>query len=237
MISESGQIQFNNKKSYDDFGLKIETVDIGYPSPRIIKEQVAGMNGYYDFSNVNGEITYDNRPITIKFVHEKTSLTKTKVNELYSRVVEWLYGSGENKLYIDYVELYFVCRVIEISSVEELEYGSSIMVNFDAYPFRIKPENEGDSTWDMFNFERDVIQDTKYTVLGSEEITLYNIGSCSLVPEVICSSQFSITKDNRVYKFSPGTNKNYMLSLKKGKNILLLEGNGDIEFKFRIEVI
>ena len=45
-----GQLEFNNLKSYDNFNLIIKTVEVSYPTPKLIKNSVPFQNGEYDFT-------------------------------------------------------------------------------------------------------------------------------------------------------------------------------------------
>ena len=58
-----GQFKFNEKKSFDDFGLNIVSVTINLPSINEYKASVPYCNGEYDFSNLYGVNTYSNRII------------------------------------------------------------------------------------------------------------------------------------------------------------------------------
>ena len=47
-------IRINNKHSYGDFGLYLKSRNIGLPEKKSIRQTVPFMNGYYDFSALNG---------------------------------------------------------------------------------------------------------------------------------------------------------------------------------------
>ena len=81
------------------------------------------------------------------------------------------------------------------------------------------------------------MQDTKFTVNGTSSVSIYNSSIIDIEPEIIASSQFEITLDNKKYTVKAGTSKDYKFKLKPGANNLTLKGNGTIEFRFRKEVL
>lgn len=233
-----GQIEFNNLKSFDDFELKTKSIEVSYPTPKLIKESVPFQNGEYDFTELYGETTYENRSVKVTFEYDGfKAATRTRLNSFYTKVINWLYNSGESELIIDYEVGVFKGRVVDISSIEVLSSSGEITVEFDCYPFRIYKQAEGNILWDDFNFELDYLQQTKFNVSGSKSINIINSGSKGIVPTVICSSEFDVIKGNTTYKFNLGSTKDWRFILDKGVNNLTLNGTGNIEFVFRKEVL
>lgn len=232
------QIKFNNLKSFDDFELKIKSIEIAYPTPKTIKESVPFKNGDYDFTELYGETTYNNRSIKIAFIYDGfKAITRTKLNSFYTKVINWLYNAGKSELIIDYEVGSFQGRVINISSIEVLTCVGEITVEFDCYPFRIYKQSEGNIPWDDFNFELDYLQETNFNVLVSKSINIINSSSKRISPTVICSESFEVIKGDTTYKFNSGTTKDWRFTLDKGDNNLILKGTGNIEFVFRKEVL
>lgn len=233
-----GQIEFNNLKSYDDFGLKIKSVEVSYPTPKIIKESVPFQNGEYDFTELYGEITYNNRSVKVIFEYDGfKAVTRTRLYSFYTKVINWLYNSVESELIIDYEIGVFKGRVVDVSSIEVLSGTGEITVEFNCYPFRIYKQFEGNILWDDFNFELDYMQQTKFDISGSRTVNIINSGSKRITPTVICSGSFEVIKDRTTYKFNTGTTKDWRFALEKGRNNLILNGTGNIEFVFRKEVL
>lgn len=231
------QIEFNNKKSYDDFNLEIDSLEIGYPKPNILRESIPFMNGSYDFSNINGDLTYSDREINIGFsISNLSDLTTIRVNIIYESVVLWL-SSGTNKLKIDHNEGYFIGRVEEISPIGVANLTGRIDVKFTCNPIRFSERYEGSDIWDIFNFELDYSQSTSFAITGTKTVTINNPSIHSITPEVICSGDMEITKNDITYLFKAGTTKDWRFKLDKGENILNIKGTGDIELRFRKEVL
>ena len=65
----------------------------------------------------------------------------------------------------------------------------------------------------------------------------YNTGIIKSYPTIICDSDMDIIKDNVTYKITAGVVKGWNFALDKGENKLTVKGNGNIEFKFKKELI
>ena len=166
-------IKKDNKHSYNDFGIKILSRSISIPSKRKIKDTVPFMNGSYDFSLLYGEQTYDEREITYTFSLPKKD--KVKLNMLKIKIIEWLYDGIQSKLYDDQIPgFYFLAECTGIDYDESFYNYAQLTVSFTAYPFKISTLQDGHDIWNEFNFELDIVQNTKFNVIENESITLYN---------------------------------------------------------------
>lgn len=229
-------IKKDNKHSYNDFGIKILSRSISIPSKRKIKDTVPFMNGSYDFSLLYGEQTYDEREITYTFSLPKKD--KVKLNMLKVKIIEWLYDGIQSKLYDDQIPgFYFLVECTGIDYDESFYNYAQLTVSFTAYPFKISTLQDGHDIWNEFNFELDMVQNTKFNVIENESITLYNNSAVGVYPIIICDNNFEIIKNNITYRFVPGEMKSFDFKLDKGENNLLLKGNGTIEFKWFKEVL
>lgn len=229
-------IKKDNKHSYNDFGIKILSRSISIPSKRKIKDTVPFMNGSYDFSLLYGEQTYDEREITYTFSLPKKD--KVKLNMLKIKIIEWLYDGIQSKIYDDqFPNFHFLAECTDIDYDESFYNYAQLTATFIAYPFKISTLQDGHDIWDEFNFELDMIQDTKFDVIGNKSITLYNNSIIGIYPTVICDNNFEVIKNGITYSFTPGEVKSFNFKLDKGENNLLLKGNGAIEFKWSKEVL
>lgn len=228
-------IKKGNKHSFIDFGLTIKSKSIGMPSKNKIKETIPFMNGSYDFSALYGNQSYGER--TLKYVFNLIGKNKVDMNVLKDKVLAWLYEGFQEPLYDDTFPGYYFLAECEDTSFEEDGEIGVLTVEFTCYPFKIRDDYEGQLHWDNFNFELDILQDTKFTVNGSKNISIYNSSTINIVPTIICSNDMKIIKDNKTYTLKSGVTKSYIFELLKGQNNMTIVGNGTIEFKFRKEVI
>lgn len=230
-------IFFNNKHSFNDFGLKrINSKEHKVPTKNKIKESIPFMNGDYDFSSLYGWTTYSNREMTYSFLVEVEN--EQLMNYRKITIENWLMGTNEKTKLVDedLKGYYYMAECIDIDFTNYYSFGL-IDVTFEAYPFKFGESYEGNELWDDFNFELDILQDTKFTVNGISNISIYNSSSIDIEPIIVASSKFEITKDSKTYIVETGESKDYRFKLSKGSNKLTLKGNGSIEFKFRKEVL
>lgn len=226
----------NNKHSYNDFGLKILSREFNPPSKKKIKETLPFMNGSYDFSLLYGEDVYEER--TIKYVFDFRYKDKIDFFNKKTAITEWLLGSSKEPLYDDLIPgYYFIAECDDSISFDEGYIDCEVTVIFTAYPFKISKYSEGNIPWDDFNFELDLLQETKFEVENIENIQLYNNGAIGINPIIICSNNMEIVKGNNTYKFNSGKTKSWSFKLDKGLNNLIIKGTGTIEFKWYKEVL
>lgn len=228
------QVMFNGKKSYDDFQLGFESVNIQPPSKKKIKESVPFMNGSYDFSTVgsNGEIVYGERVIKVRFnLFEKN---RGALYVKYSQVLEWLLGAGQAELiFTDMPDTYFLAEVEEAPDFEEVvKRLGKLEVTFIAEPFRYGVNYEGSDIWDTFNFETDYVQNTEFDITDSATVTIYNPGR-PVIPTINVNAAMFVTLNNYTVALQQGDNVDRNFMLLPGANTIDIIGTGHIKFIFR----
>lgn len=235
-------IKFNGKHSYDDFGytMPAEGREIGFPSKEKIVVKVPFSNVEYDFSELYGSQVYGSRPLKYVFnVLKRGNYTPAAMQSQKTQMINWLMNSrGRQKLYDDAMPGYYFLAEVEseVAFQDDWETGT-LTVTFRAYPFMIAELEEGNDIWDTFNFELDVFQKVAFTVSGSLSVTLLNVGTPDVAPEIITSNPMTIIKGGTTYNVPSGVTKCSDFVLKSGENILNITGNGTISFRFYKELI
>ncbi|WP_277679220.1 phage tail protein [Gracilibacillus dipsosauri] len=232
-------INFNGKHSYNDFGITIADKNIGFPEKEKIKVKVPFSNVEYDFSQLYGEQTYTPRPLTYTLNVLSKKPTTEKINVIETQLSNWLMNSnGKQKLYDDAIPgYYFLAEVEKGLSFDELWNSGKLTVEFTAYPFMIAELPEGHDIWDEFNFDLDVAQPVEFTVNGTLDVTLFNVGTPSITPEIEASGPMEILKDGITYYVPTGKSKSDDFKLQTGENHLTITGDGSIKFLFYKELI
>lgn len=225
----------NNQHSYKDFSLTIKSKKINTAKKKKITLTVPFMNGSYDFSELYGEQSYDDRDLEYTFNLEASD--KVGLNIAKRKVVEWLSDGGRQVLKDDaFPGYYFMAECVAIDTSEKGNHAE-IKASFDADPFMYGIHYEGHDIWDDFCFEDDYAQPTSFKVNGIETIELYNLSSISVTPTIICTNRMEILLGGVTYVFEAGVIRDYRFKLQKGNNELKIKGNGDIRFEFRKEVL
>ena len=230
-------ITYNNKHSFNDLGLTVlNTRVIETPSKIKITETIPFMNGSYDFSNLYGGNCYTERKLEYEFLIKANNSMELEFKRM--SIENWLLSSNsKTKLFDDNISNYYYLAECESIDFEDLNNVGKLKAYFVAYPFKIGKYFEGNNLWDSFNFELDVLQDTKFTVNGSSNVNIYNSSAIDIEPTIIASSEFEIIKDSKKFIVEAGESKDYRFKFKKGENNITLKGNGTIEFRFRKEVL
>ncbi|CEN23111.1 Phage-related protein [[Clostridium] sordellii] len=228
------QIYFNNKHSFEDFDLYIEHFKINSPTPKIIKETIPFRSGSFDFSSIfnDGERQYSDRTIEITFFYQKRD-SKVLYN-WFDEIQMWLLNVVESELIIENIRGYFKARVASTTDLNFLRRTGKFKVIFDCAPFKF--ERYASDIWDEFNFITDVTEFNFFEVVDSKDILIINKG-VSIVPDIVCSSDMTITIRNKTFNLKKGTNHIRKLKLKNGENHIKVTGSGTIEFLFIKELL
>lgn len=234
---ELNEIIFNSKGNYSDFETVLNYFKPQPPSPKIIKDSVAFMNGSYDFSTIgsNGEIVFNERIIqcSIEFNNNSKSLLMIK----YSQLLEWLLSGKHELVYTGEPDMKYIAQVDDVPSFDYFfVLGGKLEFSFTAEPFKYGVNLEGSDIWDTFNFETDVVQDTEFDVVDTETVTITNVGR-SVMPIINVDAAMSVVFNSKTYNLSIGDNKLYNFMLQNGDNSITINGTGHIKFIFRKQVL
>lgn len=229
-------IEINNIHTYRDLGVSISSKTIGTPALNRITESVPFMNGVYDFSDIFEDETYGERVLQYEF--DLSDVSKELMNAKKMKIINFFKNNRNSVLRDDTIKGYFFnFERMTDHSFKESGLEGKLTVSLTTHPFKVRDVYEGNNSWDDFNFELDILQDTKFEVSNITNITIHNTGGKKVIPEVICSSDMEVVKDNMTYKLNKGSSKDYRFKLDVGANNITVKGNGFIEFKFRKELL
>ena len=133
------QLIINDKKSYDDFGLFIGTRNISSPKKKSIKESVPFSNVVYDFSNINGEIYWEER--TLQYTFDIAELTTEEMESVKSKVLDWLLNVHDTDIYDPYIGNYHFHGSFDSNSWVEDFGAGTITISFTVYPYKISNDD------------------------------------------------------------------------------------------------
>ena len=133
-------IRINGKHSYGNFGLYLKTRNIGLPEKKSIRETVAFMNGYYDFSALNGAPAWNER--VVEYAFDVVNDTPAELDFFVSHVLDWLANVHDVDIFDDTVYGYHWHGSYEEAKVTWDESGihAEIAVSFVVHPFKIADE-------------------------------------------------------------------------------------------------
>ena len=157
------QLIINGKKSYDDFDLYISERTISQPKKKSIKESVPFSNVVYDFSDINGEIYWEER--TLKYVFDFAELSTEEMEKAKSKVLTWLMNVHDTDIYDPYIGDYHFRGSFESDSWSEDFGAGALTINFSVYPYKIS------------NSDTSIIEEIGDELTGSSPLTIDNSAS------------------------------------------------------------
>ncbi len=211
-------ISIKGVHSYRDLGIEIADRKISIPEINRITETIPYQNGSYDFSSLNGEVTYKNRTLSYTFEIAEESTEKMEIEK--QKILNWLSDVTNEKIYDDYIPgYYFIGSIDSYSWEEDFEYGK-IVINFSVYPFKY----------------RNIVARKEYDVFGSLNVSLNTDSSHKVMPKIISNSDFIINYNNISLAIGIGTFQDVNFTLAKS-NEFIIEGTGKIIFEYTDEVL
>jgi hypothetical protein len=218
------QIRIDDKYSLDDFFFSMRERKIGEPTKKSIKETVPFSNKTYDFSNINGELYWNER--SLEYVFECIMPTPEEIENAKIAFSNWLMLIQEANLYDPYIEDYhFIATFDDISYEDEVE-KTTATVKFSAYPFKIANKKTS----------------AGFTVNAGEEITVVvaNNSGRKLPPEIYSDFGASLKLNDVIFGIPAGETTDSRFNLEVGRNIITITNNSDvggaISFSFFEEV-
>lgn len=241
--SNTYPIKFNGKSSAD-FGVKMISKKIGFPSATKIKIDVPFSEIPIDMSGIYGDQKMSERTNEYEFlIRDADNLTKEGLYRQWTNFINDFAMQVHHKapLMDDVMENYFYLAEVENApSWEEYLSLGTINLKFTCYPYRIsiKDESDDDDNWDDFDLEDGVAQMIEYEVNDSSKtVYLLNVGAHMLVPEIEVNGDVTLNTGKDEVKLNEGTSTYEDIVLLKGLNTFTITGKGTIKFHFRREVI
>ena len=177
------QLIINGKKSYDDFDLYISQRTISQPKKKSIKESVPFSNVVYDFSDINGEIYWEQR--TLQYVFDFAELSTEEVEIAKSKALTWLMNVHDTDIYDPYIGDYHFHGSFESDSWSEDFGAGTLTINFSVYPYKIS------------NSDTSIIEEIGDELTGSSPLTINNSASDDLESLTIYGNSEQETRSGR----------------------------------------
>lgn len=223
-------IRIGEKKTFDDWGLKLETMVIGFPEAKTNLIDIPGADGNMDLTEALGEIAYKNRSLEFTFSaignHENW-------HGLCTDVANYLHGK-KMKIILDTDSYYYyIGRLsLDTSKTDDVLHELVITGDVDPYKYELQSSLE-DWLWDPFNFRTGVIRNYKDLAVNGSR-TLRITGSRKpIVPTIIASAAMTVTFGGKSYGLQAGEQKIYRIVIREGENLLTFTGNGTVSVDYR----
>lgn len=216
-MSITDGIRINRKHSYGDFGLYLKSRNIGLPEKKSIRETVAFMNGYYDFSALNGAPAWNER--VIEYAFDVVNDTPADLDFFVSHVLDWLGVVHDVDIFDDTVYGYHWHGSYKEAKVAWDEYGlqAEITVSFVVHPFKIANEA------------------TAYSLTAGTH-TIINSGM-AVAPYAQSDADAAIQIGTYVSSIPANEEIQLEIDLERGENTVLITGDGTVTLSYYEEVL
>lgn len=223
-------VLFGDVKSHEDWGLKLETIQLSFPEAKTDQVDIPGSNGVIDLTEVNGQVCYKNRTMTLTFSLDDDY---AKWHLLSSRIAKELHGKVIKCILPDDPNYYYEGR-FSLDSKKTNDVITDIVITGDVHPFKMDVYSSSEEwLWDPFSFEDGIIRSyhdieisgtTSVSVIGSE---------MPVVPKFICSTDMDLEFNSSVFHLSAGETTDYDIILSEGENQLIFTGHGTVTIEYR----
>lgn len=208
-------ITFGNYHSYDDFSLILASKEIGAPTVKTVKIDIAGADGSLDLTDFFGEPKYENVIHKFQF---STIVPQSEFAATFSTVKNALHGKKMRVILDDDSHFYYVGR-LTVSSFTSSKGIGSISVEADCEPYKYK-------------LDKTVVS---RAVNGTDTIVLTNSRKRA-VPEVLIETESSLNivyQVGNVWDLGSGSFTLPELELAEGDNSVTVTGTGNITFTWQ----
>lgn len=219
------QLRIGNLYSYDNFNASVSKRTITKGKKKSIKDTVPFSNTTYDFSNINGEVYWEEQ--SLQYIFEITADTPEELEELKTNFSSWIMNIMEEKLHDPFIKnFHFKATYDDISfDDDESMEKTTVTVIFTAYPYMIANESK--------KYITEVATDAEIT------LEVKNGSSHRITPTLISDVPVEITIGNLPYTMGVGMVTNERIKLESGENqvtVKATETSGTFTIEFTEEV-
>ena len=212
-----------------DFGMALESKDIGLPSVQTKYVSIPLVDGDLDLTKVlSNRVHYGNRKIRMNF----NSVTDYPGKRM-SDVANQLHGQRVHIIFDDDLYYYYNGR-LDMSSFKENRLGGEYVIDANCDPFKYQIQSSAEEwLWDPFDFENGIINELKDIVVStSETISLIADEQLSYA-SITTNAQVTVTYDGKSVTCGIGTTTLYDFEFVPGVNLITITGNATITITYR----
>lgn len=234
-------LSFDGNQSFRDFGLYIQTAEIGFPDKTKARIKIPNSNIYYDYAQIFGDM-YEERILEYTFLLAKdhTKFDSEDLEYWKSQVMNWLEPGVQHRIEDSSIPFYYFIGEVQNNpdwqQDQSFGYGT-LKVKINCYPYKISVDDMADDLWDSFDFNNDVAQFLEFEVNKETTERIYNASSTAVSPKLIVIGNVTVEAHGEKVTLNAGTYTETEIKLNVGWNDVKLSGNGTIKFSFHKEVL
>ncbi len=223
-------VTIGEKKTYDDWGLLLQSLVISMPEAKISQVDIPGADGVIDLTEAMGTVKYNNRDLQMTF---DVKGDPENWHSLTSQIGDYLHGK-RLKIILDTDPDYYYIGRLALNSEKSNYLINRITItgNMEPYKYELFSSLE-DWLWDSFDFETGVIREYKDLVVNGS-LTVDVPGTRKeVIPTITASAAMQVEWKGIRYDLLAGVNKIYAISIPEGDQKLIFYGNGIINIDYR----
>lgn len=196
--------------SYDEYEASVKERVIEMPKKKSIRETVPYSNMVYDFSEIDGELYWDNR--TIQYVFEILADSPEALEDKKQPFIAWLMNVQEKEIHDPYITDYYFLGTFDTISVDDSEIEkSTITVTFSCYPYKISKAKK------MF----------KFSITADEiEKRIFQNSCHQITPTFRCDVPCHVVIGDKSYDLVAGDTTDNSIKIDSGINTVKMRSKG-----------
>ena len=228
-------IRFDNIHSYEEWGLRLISIEKTYPNPKKITEHVPGSDSFIDLTeSLDGDVHYEPRILTFTF--DTMDCSYELWESLMSDIADKLHGQNK-KIIIDTDPCFYYIGRCEVSSKKSNPITAEIVVEAEVEPYKYeKFSSLEDWEWDSFNFESGIIREYKdLEVDGTLTLVIDGLRK-KVIPEFEVSNAaegIQVDFNGERFDLPEGKSRILDITIKQGENTLKFLGKGTVSVGYR----
>lgn len=223
-------------KHTSEFGLKMTSMYIPQPEPKISRISIPGASGSIDLSEITGEIHYEDRE-GLQFEFDLMDESYEAWAIATSEISMWIHGKKVKVVLDNDPGYYYLCR-LNVDSKKDNPVLSKITLKGTADPFKYDVQaTDEDWLWDPFNFETGTILELSglQITADSNEIKVTGMG-LPTCPEFIIteSTDLALFFEGSTYEMPEiGTYRFPQVKIGGDTATLIFSGTGSLSIRYR----
>lgn len=197
-----------------DLGLILIEKTVGAPTAKVKTIDIPGADDDIDITEFFGDINYDKRKISLKFI------TKGNHNTVFARVNNELNGK-KLRITLSSDEEYFFLGRVEVSDWSENNMFGYITINANCEAYRYK---------------KDITSKIVTLTEAFQMLNLKNDGK-KVLPTITATGSGIVKYQDKQIQFTPGKTTLYSLVLQKGNNEVEVSGTGSLTIEYQERIL
>lgn len=207
-------VTIGDKKTFDDWGLKLQSLVVSMPEAKTNYVDVPGSDGSMDLTEALGTVRYNNRELQMMF---DVVATPERWHSLTSDIANYLHGQCL-KVILDTAPNYYYIGRLSLDSSKSDYYMNHMTITGNMEPYKYEVDDHDELK--------------NISVAGSKTVTIE--GDIKPVSPVITSSApMTVQFRAESYQLEPGMNRVYDIEIARGSNLLLFLGTGTVSIEYR----